>query len=84
FRYALKLSLLKEQQATLLIQKRLLEQMNPLKNDQTFVISCPFNRERILLSSRDETALISAFKRFIGTWIFSAEAFEIENWTLSS
>lgn len=37
FRYALKLSLLKEQQATLLIQKRLLEQMNPLKNDQTFV-----------------------------------------------
>lgn len=37
FRYALKLSLLKEQQATLLIQKRLLEQMNPLKNDQAFV-----------------------------------------------
>lgn len=37
FRYALKLSLLKERQATLLIQKRLLEQMNPLKNDQTFV-----------------------------------------------
>lgn len=37
FRYALKLSLLKEQQATLLIQKRLLEQMKPLKNDQAFV-----------------------------------------------